>query len=159
AAWRSGSPSFTLVGPNGLHAVINSHRGNPTITATGPGAGNVYLVRVGVPRSLAIYMPTPQEGTWRLETAGGVAVGVRVQGNKPRPTLTVAAPGAGQTLHATVKQPVQTLRGTLQGAAAAATVTLFAGPNGCRSSAVGAPVYTGLIIAHGVQAGGGSWRY
>lgn len=159
ASWLTGAPTFTLDGPNGLHAVVRSNGGNPTISATGPGAVDVYLVHVQVPRSLAIYLPAAAEGAWTLRSSGGGGVGVHVQGNKPRPTLTILAPAPGQTLHAGVSHVVQTIRGTLRGADPTATVTLYAGRNSCKSTSPGAAIYTGLVIAPQVKTGSGLWRY
>jgi hypothetical protein len=147
ASWLTGSPTFTLEGPHGLHIV--AHANGPTIAVTGPGASGVYLLDVKTPRSLALFMPKPVVGDWTVRATGGGGIGVHVQGNKPTPTLTVEAPAAGQTLHATVAAPTQTIRGTLHGADPNATVTLYAGRTGC----------AGPLLASRVRAGGGMWSF
>lgn len=154
--WKRGAPTLTVTAPDGTVY---------TYGHTGAGAGAFQTtdrrhLPAGDAGETVVAIATPRPGAWRVvvgHLTGHEDYRLDVAGQLPRPTLTVTAPTAGQTL---VANPTARLMGTLKGAdpAVAQTVSLYYTTT--PTLTIGGkvrPNRTGTLIAQGVPVTGGRW--
>lgn len=153
--WTRGAPTLSLVSPHGTIYTPSRSRDAVYYTLNGKATHGT--------QAAVYYLPHPQGGTWRVRVGnlvGNERYQVKMYGNKPLPLLTVSSPRRGHTIVATLKHSQVSLDGTLTGAGAGTTVSLYATTS--RSLVIAhhrVPNAMGALVADRVRVVGNRWHY
>jgi hypothetical protein len=146
-SWPTGKRKLTLTRPVGSRLTQEQ------------AARSVYVVRLGVPNTLAIYLPAAEPGRWTARIDGGGIRSFNVRGNQPLPAIAIMSPPKDEALAAVPGRPRVSLQGTLRGQAGQATISVSVATTPCVERQGRRPATPGTLIAARVPVRGGVWRY